>query len=227
MISSCVCCEDRIGDRDIDIGDKEEVDCGISDLTMDINDDESESSGETEPITASVNPGEEMGVGAFTAMLERMQQEDPAALQLLLASRGSGKRSAEATDSTNQSKNTRVEEMKRKKTKLCQLDVDQRLPYEKESAVTTFILKRMFRGLKYISKKELALDPRYVGMLFKHLNITEARHKERYRLNIRLVIYKKIAEHRNNSKGNIIRRFKKERTKGKFAVFLCNRLIGH
>jgi hypothetical protein len=74
--------------------------------------------------------------------------------------------------------------------------VDQNLPYQKESAVMNFVLKGMFRCLMYISKKELVNDPRYVGMLFKHVNITEAHYKERYRLYIQLVIYEKIGEQR-------------------------------
>jgi hypothetical protein len=117
MISRCVCCVDRIRFSEIDIGDRGEVDSGLSDLTMGVNDDESESSFETQ-LSTSVTPGGEMGVEAFTAMLERMQQEDPAALQLLLASRGIGKRPAkQLTILTNPKK--RLEEVKNKKTKLC------------------------------------------------------------------------------------------------------------
>jgi hypothetical protein len=214
MISGCVCCIDRLSFSVIDIDERGEVDSRLSDLTMGVNDDSSESSGETLPVSTDATGGD-MGVGAFTAMLERMQREDPVALQLLLASRGSEKRVVEGTDTSNQTKRTRLEAVKKKINKLCQLEKDQRLPYEKESAVMTFVLKRMFRGLKYISKKELAADPRYVGTLFKHLNITESHHKERYRLYMQLVVYEKITEHRNNSKGNIIRRYKKENNKGK------------
>jgi hypothetical protein len=222
MISSCVCCLEKKTLCEIVITNKTDVDWGLSDLSMGINDDESNSSGETQPdnTSTSVVPVE-MEADALKALVEQLLRDDPGALRQMIASKGTRKRAREESDGSNPKKMTCLDDVKKVKTRLCQLGVDERLPYEKESAVMTFVHRRMFRGLKYVSKKELINEPRYVGMLFNHINLTDSHRKDRYRLYMQLVIYEKIGEHRNNSKGNIIRQFKKERTKGKLASCFC------